>query len=194
MSLALEARAMNDDILIGDTPKAIRRRNRLERLNPSGRLWKHSKITDIYGVLSEREIAEFFVFTLVRNPWDRVVSYYHWLKVQSFSHMSVEIAKATEFSPFLNHPHTMQSLLNDNFEDYVSDRNGTERCNLFARIEYLQEDLRPLEKHLGFAFGKIEKSNQSERINDYRAYYSDEDAGLVAGLFANDISRFGYVF
>ena len=34
LSLALEARAMKDDILIGDTPKARRRRGRLKSLTP----------------------------------------------------------------------------------------------------------------------------------------------------------------
>ncbi|MEM9788337.1 MAG: Type II secretory pathway, pullulanase PulA, partial [Pseudomonadota bacterium] len=42
MALALEGRAARDDILIGDTPKAQRRRGRLRHLQTPGRLWKHS--------------------------------------------------------------------------------------------------------------------------------------------------------
>ena len=40
MTLALEARAKADDIIIGDTPKAKKRRKRLADLTPAGRLWK----------------------------------------------------------------------------------------------------------------------------------------------------------
>ena len=36
LALALEARALKDDILIGDTPKAVRRRPRLKGLTPGG--------------------------------------------------------------------------------------------------------------------------------------------------------------
>ena len=37
MTLALEARAKADDIIIGDTPKAKQRRKRLAGLTPAGR-------------------------------------------------------------------------------------------------------------------------------------------------------------
>ena len=51
LSLALEARAKKDDILIGDTPKAQRRRKRLKGAVTRGRLWKHSTLADIDGLL-----------------------------------------------------------------------------------------------------------------------------------------------
>ena len=42
LSLALEQRAMRDDILIDDTPKDKRRQKRTKQLKAAGRLWKHS--------------------------------------------------------------------------------------------------------------------------------------------------------
>ena len=71
LSLSLEAVAMKDDILIGDTPTAKRRKGRLRNVETAGRLWKHSRLVDIPGLLTAEEIRSFFVFTLVRNPWDR---------------------------------------------------------------------------------------------------------------------------
>ncbi len=38
MALALEARAMKDDIMLGDTPKAVKRRKRLVDVKTAGRL------------------------------------------------------------------------------------------------------------------------------------------------------------
>lgn len=49
LSLALENRAMKDDVMLGDTPKAIRRRGRVKGVKASGRLWKHSMLSDLYG-------------------------------------------------------------------------------------------------------------------------------------------------
>ncbi|MFT5625581.1 MAG: hypothetical protein ACI8Z0_002086, partial [Lentimonas sp.] len=66
LALALEDRAMKDDILIGDTPKAKKRKGRLKALTPAGRLWKHSTLGDIDGVVDP---AAYFVLTIVRNPW-----------------------------------------------------------------------------------------------------------------------------
>ena len=84
MTLALEARAKADDIIIGDTPKAKRQCKRLADLTPAGRLWKHSTLRDIDGIFDASALRDDFVFTIVRNPWDRMVSYYHWAREQSF--------------------------------------------------------------------------------------------------------------
>lgn len=194
LALALEARAMKDDILIGDTPKAVKRRSRVKSLQTSGRIWKHSRLADIHGVVNNVEMQEFFVLTLVRNPWDRMVSYYHWLREQTFDHAAVNLAKGMKFSDFLNSEDTRRSVKMATFANYVSDNKGVERCNLFARIEHLHGDLAPFEQHLGFALGPIERVNTSPRKADYRSYFSDDDAALAAQICAVDIARFGYEF
>jgi len=194
LSLALEARAMKDDILIGDTPKARARRKRLKGVSSAGRLWKHSRLSDICGLVTPEEMAGFFTFTLVRNPWDRIVSYYHWLRDQSFDHSAVGLAQRLDFSAFLNHADTRLSLAATPYGSYVKDCDGRESCDLFARLEHLEADLAPLERHLGFAPGPVVRVNRSRRAADYRGCYNDADAALVAGLCADDIRRFGYRF
>lgn len=194
LATALEARAMRDDILIGDTPKALRRRKRLNGVESRGRLWKHSRLADIEGVVSEAEMRDFFVFTLVRNPWDRVVSYYHWLREQSFDHPAVALAKRTAFSPFLNDMGTRESLANSTYGSYVAAPDGAERCDAYVRLEHLAEDLATVEAYLGFGLRPLPRLNASERAGDYRTYYSEPDAALVAELCAEDIARFGYAF
>ena len=193
LALALEARAMKDDIMLGDTPKAVRRRKRVRGVEASGRLWKHSRLADIYRLVSQEEIERFFVFTLVRNPWDRMVSYYHWLQDQSFDHPAVNLAKRVGFSPFLNAPETIDAFRSSGLSSYIRDRNGVEQCDHFIRLEHLAEDVAPLEEHLGFTLD-IPHVNSSDRNADYRNSYSDADAALIAELFADEITRFGYRF
>ncbi len=194
LTLALEARAMRDDILIGDTPKARTRRHRMDDLQPAGRLWKHSTLADIDGVVSDTDLAGWFTLTLVRNPWDRVVSYYHWLRVQRFSHPAVGLAKSLEFSGFLNDPQTANSLLQWPASAYMRDARGLERCRLYARLEHLETDLAPFEAHLGFRVTPLAGANASARSRDWRGYYSDRDAALLARICADDIARLGYDF
>ncbi|MGH1330965.1 MAG: sulfotransferase family 2 domain-containing protein [Paracoccaceae bacterium] len=194
LSLALEARAMKDDILIGDTPKAKRRRARLKELQSAGRLWKHSTLADIDGLPLGAPLRDFFCFTLVRNPWDRMVSYYHWLQEQSFAHEAVGLAKALTFSQFLNHPQIGASLRAAPYRSYMIGPDGAEHCALYARIEHLSQDLAPLEAHLGFSLGKVARANASTRARDYRGYYSAADAEILAGITAPDIAQFGYEF
>jgi len=198
LAAALEARAMKDDLLIGDTPKARARAGRLRGLQSRGlktrgRLWKHSTLADIDGLVGIKELSQFTLVALVRNPWDRLVSYYYWLGAQSFAHPAVGLAKTHAFSEFLNHSQTRMSLTLWPYTAYLRDAAGEERAAMFLRLEHLREDLAPFEAHLGFRLC-LPRENASARAADWRHFYSDADAGLVADLCATDIARFGYGF
>ena len=190
MALALEDRAMKDDILIGDTPKARRRKARLRHLTPPGRLWKHSRLADVEGVC---DMTGWRIVTLVRNPWDRLVSYYHWLRAQSFDHPAVALAQAHDFSGFLNHTQTRVSVAAQPYASYVTDRAGVPRATDFIRLEAFATDMAPVFAHLGFSFDLV-RANASDRARDWRGYYTDRDAALVAQLCVADIARSGYRF
>ena len=189
LTLALDARAMKDDILIGDTPKARARRGRQRDLVAAGRLWKHSTLADVAGLA---DFSDYFILTLVRNPWDRMVSYYHWLREQRFDHATVTLAKSVSFSGFLNDP--TQQAAQVPASAYMRDAAGVDRARLYARLEHLNSDLAPFESHLGFRLTPLTPANVSLRPRDWRGFYSDADAALIARLCAQDIARFGYGF
>ena len=194
LALALESRAMKDDILIGDTPKARARKGRLKDVTTKGRLWKHSTLADIDGLISPQDLAQFFTLTLVRNPWDRAVSYYHWLQLQGFDHPAVALAKSTDFSAFLHHAQTRAGFRDWPARAYMTDAQGREQCRLYLRLEHLEADIAPFEAHLGFRLTPLARTNTSDRARDWRGYYADADAALVAACCAEDIARFGYGF
>ena len=194
LTLALEARAMKDDVILADTPKGRARRRRVQDVPAAGRLWKHSTLADIRGLATNEELASFFTFTLVRNPWDRMVSYYHWLRAQRFDHPAVALAKRAEFSTFLNAPETRAAFADHPYGSYVTTGDGQERCDLFLRLEHFADDAAPLEAHLGFRLGPLPVVNASERARDWRPYYSIADAAALAEICAADVTRFGYRF
>lgn len=193
MALALEGRALKDDLMLGDTPKARRRRGRLDGVPSRGRLWKHATLADLDGVVTAGELPDLFVFTLVRNPWDRAVSYYHWLRGQRFDHPAVARARALDFPGFIADRATRESFRASPARSYVTDASGRERCDLYIRLEHLDEDAAPLWDHLGFRLtpGRV---NASDRRRDYRGYYDAETAARIAEDCGEDIARFGYEF
>ncbi|MBS8227648.1 sulfotransferase family 2 domain-containing protein [Vannielia litorea] len=194
MALALEGRAMADDIMLGDTPKALKRRRRVKDVQTAGRLWKHSRLADLPGLVEEEEMRRLFTFTLVRNPWARMVSYYHWLRAQGFRHPAVALAQELSFKQFVAHPHTQASLGAADYGSYVRLPSGEEHCQLFIRLEQLEADLAPLEAHLGFRLTPLPHVNQSARAEDWRSCYDEQSKASVAHLAATDIARFGYRF
>ena len=130
----------------------------------------------------------------MRNPWDRLVSYYHWLRGQSFAHPAVALARQLDFAAFLRHGETQRTIAAWPAARYMRDRAGTEHCTAYVRLEHLDEDLAPFEAHLGFSLRPLERVNRSERPADYRRCYDDETAAIVARICAEDIARFGYRF
>lgn len=194
LTLALEQKVGPDDLLIGDTPKARRRRHRLKGLTSRGRLWKHSTLADIEGAVDPAIFSEFVVFTIVRNPWDRLVSYYGWLQTQSFDHPAVRLAKATSFQDFLRDPGVQSSFAVSPAARYTSDSQGRDHCDLVLKTEALEEDVGRLEQSIGFRLPALERVNESQRRQEYSGYYNDETREIVARICAADIDRFGYMF
>ena len=194
LSLALEARARADDILVGDTPKARRRKARLQGLTTAGRLWKHATLADGLGLYTEAQARDWFTFTLVRNPWDRMVSYYHWLRVQRFTHPAVALAQEMAFASFVRHPQIVGSISGAPYGSYLRLSDGTEAARAFLRLEHLEEDGAALEAHLGFRLFPLARANASDRRADWRSYYDDATAEQVARMAAADIARFHYSF
>ena len=193
LAAALEERAMKDDILIGDTPKARRRRGRLKGLSARGRLWKHSRLADIDGVLPPDQLAALRVVTLTRNPWDRMASYWHWLQAQSFDHPAVSRARTLPFRAFLDDRGTRAEMANDTVDRYLTLADGQVAKGDVIRLEHMDEDMEGFRAHLGFdpAPGHL---NRSERPADYAALYDEAAKELVRAAYAPDITRFGYRF
>ena len=84
----------------GQTPQGT-----VEIPDPCGAVVETFTLADIDGIVAPDEMAQMMIFTLVRNPWDRVVSYYHWLLKQNFDHPIVRIAQSNEFDAFLRDPY-----------------------------------------------------------------------------------------
>lgn len=191
VALALEARAMKDDILIGDTPKARRRRGRVAGLRAHGRLWKHSRLSDLDGLLPPERIRAMRIVTIVRNPWDRMVSYYHWLQRQGFEHPAVARAGAMPFGAFLRHSETQAEIRNDQIDDYLRLADGTVPLTTILRQDRLSDDLAAFAAELGISID-LPHENRSDRPRDWRGLYDDETAEIVARAYADDIARHAF--
>lgn len=193
MALALEDRAKADDIMIGDTPKAVKRRGKVKGVQTAGRLWKHSTLADAEGLITRADMAQMFTFTLIRNPWDRMVSYYHWLKTQTFDHPAVTLARTKGFSGFVNAPLTRSTFRSNPYASYMTDAGGVVHADLYIRLEHLADDIAPLAAHLGFT-PDVPVANASGRARDWRGFYTESDAELVGDICAVDIETHGYDF
>ncbi len=123
-----------------------------------------------------------------------MVSYYHWLKTQSFDHPAVGVAKNCDFNDFLCAPTTRLNLQNDGAHSYVSDKNGGDRCDFYLRMEQLAEDAKRLGQSLNLKLPELSNVNPSQRQRGYRQYYDVDSQALIARVFGGDIQKFSYSF
>jgi hypothetical protein len=147
LTLALEARAMADDILIGDTPKARARRGRLKAVRSAGRLWKHSTLADIDGLLTG-EIADFFTSDAGAQPVgpDGQLLPLAARAVLCPSGGGAGQGAFSDFAGFMAHPQTDRRASGWNwpYGAYMRDAGGpmersARRIGFIARAEALEE-------------------------------------------------------
>jgi hypothetical protein len=151
--------------------------------NPKYNIRKHSMLREYRDALGDEQFRNLYKFTCVRNPWDRMVSYYftptqkpeRW-NCQKFRGI---ISKAVSIADYLRlDAHETDPFTN---VDYV------------MRFENLTEDFRAVCDRLDIAPAPLPQFNRSIREH-YSKYYDTELRELVGTRFAAEIERFGYTF
>jgi len=134
-----------------------------------------------------------FKFAFVRNPWDRMVSLYHWLQWDKKGMSFNEFIQGISLGNY-NLPGTknVRGLYQANrLVDWLRP-NGIWYPQWIGRFENLTEDWKIIQKILGF-MGSLPKSNASKHTH-YRDYYDLHTRELVAKRFEEDIDLFKYTF
>lgn len=189
ISLAYEERARPDDLLFGDTPKATKRQGNFNRKHPHRKLSKHATLQQAMEAVPQLQLAGFRVAITVRNPWDRMVSFYTWARSQGFDHPMIAAAKDQDFATFLS-----DARVRDPFKRYGTQCYAEPASAIILRQERLAEDWRELCEILEFPAPALEKTNLSDRPRDWRAFYTDETAALIPDLFRWEVGALGYTF
>lgn len=160
---------------------------------------KHAKAAKVREVLGPAW-NECFKFAFVRNPWDLMVSSYHWwlTYAEMFPALHRDIARIREmgsFSVFIRSEFG-RSMLNEHrggdLTEWISD--GDEIIvDFVGRYENLNEDWSKVCRTLRLPLLTLGRENQVVR-QDYRVFYDDESKELVAKRFARTIELFDYRF
>jgi len=158
---------------------------------------RHAKIIAAKEMLPKEYFDRLYKFAFVRNPWDLQVSSYHHLRRER-PRLLEGIA---DFSTFvrrkLDPERPYQYHLDTSIErqsDYLVDLSGRIVADFVGHYERLQEDFDLVCEHIGIGPRRLPHRRKATDREDYRRYYDDETAGLVAEYFRRDIENFGYAF
>lgn len=180
---------------------------------------QHDKYSFMYPVapregclrreLAAAGLANYRVFGFVRNPWDRLVSYYtmlegrtarntHHINPNSCEYHRLFANRVTSFDSFLERLVTYtaadgSSLGRSQLDTYFSDKDGRLVTDRIYTFENLAADFASLLREHGLPDTPILHTNASAH-DHYSAYYTDKTRDLVGRLFRRDIEAFGYSF
>lgn len=135
-----------------------------------------------------------FTFAFVRNPWDLLVSYHHFLcdaegHGEHASHRRHRAARLPDFDAYVRYEIRRGKISQTRM---VADPSGRVLVDFLGRYESLATDFAYVCQRTGID-AALGRSNTSVR-GDYRDYYTPRLAALVRDHFAEDVERFGYEF
>lgn len=134
-------------------------------------------------MLGEQVWSGYFKFAAVRNPWDQLVSQYHWKYRKRDAPPS--------FDRFVRH-----TLRRRRLNDSIYAINGRPAMDDYVRYEALEEDLARILARLGIAERPaLPRAKTGLRPpGGYRDYYDAALRDRVGRAAAWEIGRFGYRF
>ncbi|MBW1929078.1 MAG: sulfotransferase family 2 domain-containing protein [Deltaproteobacteria bacterium] len=158
---------------------------------------RHAKIITAYEMLPRELFNELFKFAFVRNPWDLQVSSYHHIKRER-PHLLKGIHDFESFLRWkLDPSRPYHYIIDTSMElqyDYLIDLDGNVIVDFIGRYEQLEDDFNEACRRIGIRPPKLPHKRRARDRLDYREYYTEETAELIAQRFKKDIEMLGYSF
>lgn len=159
---------------------------------------RHAKAIAAQEMLPREFYDSLFKFCFVRNPWDLQVSSWHHLRrerphlVQHVDDFGAFLRwKLDPERPYQFHVDTSIELQSD----YVVDLHRRVIVDFIGRYERLDADFAEICRRIGIAKPAMPHRREAkDRKRDYREYYDDATAELVAQHCNSDVALFGYSY
>lgn len=163
----------------------------------------HAGLSDVLKMDLSCRYREYYTAAFVRNPWDRLVSFYAYFTTENMGNPQGLIRqrvlrRARSFEEFVLYCPTVEGRygrkpLSVNQIDYLTDISGDLAVDFIGRFENFEESAATLLRFLGLPDVRIPHVNRT-RHDGYRSYYTNETREIVRRRFRRDIDEFGYTF
>lgn len=157
----------------------------------------HIPAAKMRAVIGPRAWDRLLSFTIVRNPWDRFLSLYHFRQKRgvipaewSFAEYVARLVEADAATPYFQfHGQRLGAA------DYVRDESGAVIVTEIIRFEARDEGLARIGERIGYPQLGAERLNAAKPTGQsYREVYDDRSRELIASRYADDLALFGYAF
>ncbi len=137
------------------------------------------------------DLSSYLKFTIVRNPWDRLVSTYFW--------QHSPFKKSMSFESFINNLSFYQNQKNAQIGNHLVPQldllsvNEAINIDYVGRFERFNASVKRIASLLGVDSLQVPHLNKSLH-NHYSTYYNSSTKDLVKRHYCHDIDFFNYSF
>mgnify|MGYP001157014909 CR=1 FL=1 len=163
----------------------------------------HTKLLH-YQRYDEERFDRYYKFAFVRNPWDRFVSAFYYLKKggrnqQDKSWAAKYLMNGESLNGFIERINGDKNfrrdvLIHQHFEpqiNYLKDKSGNLNIDFIGRFENLNDDFQKIANHLQIS-AKLKEININKEKDHYKTYYNDKTKEIIERLYAEDIIKLNY--
>ena len=158
---------------------------------PANHRWlrQHTTFRRAQHYLPQPMLESYFKFSFVRNPWDWLVSYYHFVASKPDHRRYRQFMSYGSFDNYVRAECARPTFLQ---KDFLTDKHGSVAVDFVGRFESLEEDFAHVCRRVGVSAALGQRNRSVHR--DYREYYDRDLKVVVADGFREDIELFGYTF
>jgi chondroitin 4-sulfotransferase 11 len=177
---------------------------------PNIHAYKHASLKMHIDKLAEKnlQLKDFFKFSIIRNPWDRAVSFYNHIKHKEYDYYTIkrpdkEMPKYVHDSSVMSFKEYVCKYYRNDFNSRVSTIPYMFFQNEFfldyvIRLEHIEKDILHIKDKLQIDLScGVPQVNNIEKFTTripYADYYDKETKNIIGKLFEWDINKFGYTF
>ena len=139
------------------------------------------------------EIDDYFIFSFVRSPWARVVSYFHYL--QQVRHPPFNLSKNIEFLDWIRQEgfkYAKNGALTSASSQLSDDSSIYQHIDFVGKIENINSDWQYVCEKLDVDI-ELGHKKRSEHAH-YTSYYDTETKNIISNHYERDIKLFDYSF
>ena len=168
--------------------------------DPGKNMFKHWHAREIEHAIGKDKWNAAFKITFVRNPWERMISYYRYMKNRDDTHLGNHpidfkpwLAKTIGPNPDFHYEGHLGRLYKPQVY-WLKDKTGMVNMDFIGRFENLAADFESLCKRLETSVPNLPHTNSSGQPVNVSDWYDDESRALVDHFYKEDIDYFNYNF